>query len=143
MARPHKERKIEKLPPVSHFKPIGIPLREIGEITLTFEEMEAVRLADVEQLDQAGAAERMEVSRSTFHRILSKAHQKIALALWEGKAIRFEGGTFRIEHKYEKELRYFICQECRHEWTVPYGTRQRGIDMNCPRCQSGNIQRTK
>lgn len=141
MVRPQKERKIEKFPPVSHYKPIGIPLRDIPEIILTYEEMEAVRLADVEQLDHTDAASRMEVSRSTFNRILAKAHNKIALALWEGKALRFEGGNFRIEHKHLHDMRSFVCQDCQHEWSVPFGTGMRGIDMVCSQCQSSNIIR--
>lgn len=143
MVRPNKERRIEKIPPVSHFKPIGIPLREISEIVLTYEEMESVRLADVEQLNHTEAASRMDISRSTFNRILTKAHHKIAVALWGGQALRFEGGTFRIEHKHQNDFRVFVCQECHHEWNVPYGTGQRGIDMTCPMCQSNNIIRQR
>lgn len=141
MVRPLKERKIEKLPPVSHFKPIGIPLRDIQEIILTYAEMEAVRLADIEQLDHTAASQSMEVSRSTFNRIVTKAHRKIALALWEGKALRFEGGNFKMEHKHLHDLRYFICHDCQHEWTIPFGTGRRGVDMVCPQCGSDNISR--
>jgi len=141
MVRPLKERKIEKIPPVSHYKPIGIPLRDLQEIVLTYEELEAVRLSDLEQLNHTDAAKSMEVSRSTFNRILAKAHNKIALALWEGKALRFEGGNFKLEHKHLNELRYFICQDCHYEWSVPFGTGKRGIEMVCPQCQSNNIIR--
>jgi len=66
MARPHKERRVEQLPPVTHYKPAGVPLRNLEEVILTIEEMEAIRLADIEQLDQAAAATRMEVSRPPF-----------------------------------------------------------------------------
>ncbi|WP_094604838.1 hypothetical protein SPSIL_019030 [Sporomusa silvacetica DSM 10669] len=97
MGRPHKERRVEQLPPVTHYKPAGVPLRNLEEVTLTIEEMEAIRLADIEQLDQAAAATRMEVSRPTFHRIVNTAHQKIAAALWGGHALRVYGGTFRID----------------------------------------------
>lgn len=141
MVRPQKERRIEKFPPVSHFKPIGIPLRDLPEIILAYEEMEAVRLADVEQLGHTDAASRMAVSRSTFNRILAKAHNKIALALWEGKALRFEGGNFRIEHKHANDKRIFVCQDCQHEWSIPFGTGQRGIEMICPQCRSNNLVR--
>lgn len=71
-----KERRIEKLPPLTHYKPVGIPLHNIEEIIVTIEEMEAIRLADIEQLDQAKAAVSMEISRPTFHRIVNLAHQK-------------------------------------------------------------------
>lgn len=141
MGRPHKERRVEKLPPITHYKPAGIPLRSIEEITLTIEEMEAIRLADVELLDQAAAAERMEVSRPTFHRIVNKAHQKIATALWQGYALRVDGGTFRIVHRCQQEMRHFTCQTCGHKWSLPHGTGQRCIDLTCPNCQSQNVFR--
>lgn len=141
MARPHKERRIEQLPPVTHYKPAGVPLCSLEEIILTIEEMEALRLADIEQLDQAAAAERMEVSRPTFHRMISKAHQKIATALWQGYALRVDGGTFRIAHRCQTELRHFVCQTCGHKWTLPHGTGQSGHDLSCPTCQAFTIIR--
>jgi len=141
MGRPHKERRVEQLPPVTHYKPAGIPLRSMEEITLTIEEMEAIRLADVEQLDQATAAERMEVSRPTFHRIVNAAHQKIATALWQGYALRVEGGTFRIAHRRQQGLRHFLCHACGHKWTLPHGNGQRCHALMCPACQSASVSR--
>ena len=68
MARPQKERMVEKIPKVIYYKPAGIPLNEIKELSLTIEQMEAIRLIDIELLDQATAAEKMNVSRPTFNR---------------------------------------------------------------------------
>lgn len=141
MVRPHKERRVEKLPPVTHYKPAGIPLRSLEEITLTIEEMEAIRLADIELLDQAAAAERMEISRPTFHRILNKAHQKIAAALWQGQALRVDGGNFKIAHHCQTSLRYFTCEACGHKWSLPHGTGQRCHDLACPTCQEFKVIR--
>lgn len=141
MARPLKERRIEKLPPVTHYKPAGIPLRSLEEITLTIEEMEAIRLADIELLDQAAAAERMEISRPTFHRILNKAHQKIAAALWQGQALRVDGGNFKIAHRCQTSLRHFTCDSCGHKWSLPHGTGQRCHDLVCPTCQESKVTR--
>lgn len=76
MSRPYKERRVEHLPPYVNYKPAGGSSRNSEEVTLTIEEMEAIRLADIEQLNQATAAEWMEVSHPTFHRIVSTAHQK-------------------------------------------------------------------
>jgi uncharacterized protein len=143
MVRPHKERRIEQLPTITHYKPAGVPLRNIDEIIVTFEEMEALRLADVEQLDQGSAAERMGISRPTFHRLVNKAHQKVATALWQGKAITMEGGSYRIDHPHKNELRHFTCKQCSHEWTVPHGTGQSGRDMGCPTCESVDIIRQR
>ena len=136
MARPSKESQVEQLPPVTYYKPAGIPLRDMEEITLTVEEMEAIRLSDVEQLDQAAAGERMGVSRPTFHRIVNRAHQKIAIALWNGQALRVEGGNFRIAH-----LRHFQCQDCGHRWSLPRGNGQRCQDLPCPHCNGSKIVR--
>ena len=95
--RPIKERHIEQMPPVSQFKPVGVPLFKVDEIVITVEEMEAIRLADVEELDQGPASVLMGISRPTFHRILAKAHTKIAQALWQGKSLRVDGGTYRMK----------------------------------------------
>ena len=144
MVRPRKERRIEQLPTITHFKPAGIPLRSLEEeVILTYEEMEAIRLADVEQFDQRAAAEKMGISRPTFHRIVNKAHQKIATALWRGSAIRIEGGSFRLDHPHQKEMRYFICRACNHEWSMPHGTGQSGREMNCPTCNSVEAMRQR
>ncbi len=97
MVRPQKERRVEKLPLLTHYKPVSVSLHDIDEVVVTIEEMESIRLADIEQLDQATSATRMEVSRPTFHRIVNLAHQKIATALWKGQAIRVAGGKFRID----------------------------------------------
>lgn len=141
MGRPHKERRVEQLPPITHYKPAGVPLRTLEEVTLTIEEMEAIRLADIEQLDQATAAIRMEVSRPTFHRIVNTAHQKIAAALWGGYALRVDGGNFRIDHHCQSGLRYFVCKTCGHEWTLPRGNGQRCQDLLCPECQADTVSR--
>ncbi len=143
MARPPKERQVEQLPPATHYKPVGIPLRTLNEITLTIEEMEAIRLADIEQLDQESAAERMDVSRPTFHRMVNKAHQKIASALWQGYALRVDGGNFRITHHHQTSLRHFTCQSCGHKWTLPHGTGQRCQALKCPACQASTSCRDK
>lgn len=141
MGRPHKERRVEQIPSVTHYKPAGIPLRGLEEINLTIVEMEAIRLADIEQLDQGAAADRMEVSRPTFHRIINTAHQKIASALWKGQAIRIDGGNFRIAHHCQTGMRHFICAHCGHRWSLPHGTGQRCHDLICPACQASDVRR--
>jgi len=143
MVRPQKERRIENLPPITHYKPVGIPLHDIEEIIVTIEEMEAIRLADIEQLDQATAAASMEISRPTFHRIINLAHQKIATALWQGQAIRVDGGKFRIDHQCRTDLRHCCCHTCGHKWTVPHGIGKRIHDLSCPICQTSTVSRDK
>lgn len=134
MVRPQKERQIEQLPPVTHYKPAGKPLRNLEEIILTIEEMEAIRLADIEQLDQGTAAARMAISRPTFHRMVNRAHQKVAKALWQGCALRVDGGNFRLTHQCQATPRSFFCQTCGHHWSLPHGTGQRCHELPCPAC---------
>ena len=131
--RPTKDRHVEQLPPIAQFKPVGVPIFAVDEIVISVEEMEAIRLADMEGLDQGPAAERMGISRPTFHRVLAKAHAKIAQFLWQGKSLRIEGGNYRVKH-CAIGLRQFICNSCGHEWEVPHGHGGRGCEMSCPQC---------
>ena len=96
MPRPISPREIEELPLATWFKPTGIPMLDLEEVVLTFDEIEAMRLADAEGLYQEQVAEQMKVSRPTVGRILASARQKVAEALVQGKAIRMEGGTIQI-----------------------------------------------
>ena len=86
--KPRKCRRVEFEPSVFYFKPQGVPLRFLDEVDLSAEELEALRLKNIEDLDQIVAAEKMHTSQSTFQRILSSAYKKISIALIEGKAIR-------------------------------------------------------
>ena len=88
MARPIKPRKVAFEPQVTYFKPGAVPLSCLEEVNLTSGELEAIRFCDLEELEQAKAAEKMRISQSTLGRILNLAHQKIASALIEGKAIK-------------------------------------------------------
>lgn len=86
--RPCRKRRIRGRPKSEYFKPAGIPLQEIQEITLSLEEFEALRLVDKERRDQSEAAQKMDISQPTFSRMLTSARQKVAQALIEGKAIK-------------------------------------------------------
>ena len=88
MVRPLKARCVQCAPVASYFKPVGIPLRELEEIVLGLDELEAMRLSDLEGLHQLAAAGQMGVSRQTIGNILNSAHRKIADALLNGKALR-------------------------------------------------------
>jgi len=90
MARPVSPRHVCCDPKARYFKPRGIPLSELAEETLGVDELEAVRLADLEGFYHEKAAKRMRVSRATFGRILENARKKIARVLVEGKALRIE-----------------------------------------------------
>ena len=90
--RPQRKRLVRFMPEITYFKPAGIPLRNLPEVVLAFDELEALRLAELEDLDQESAAKKMKISRITFQRILHRAHKKVSEALIYGKAIKIEGG---------------------------------------------------
>ena len=90
MARPRKIRKIQFNPKILYYKPRGVPLRNLEEVILSADEIEAIRIKFVENLDQVVCAKNMKISQSTFQRILASANKKIAEALILGKAIRID-----------------------------------------------------
>ncbi|MDL2226726.1 DUF134 domain-containing protein [Deltaproteobacteria bacterium OttesenSCG-928-M10] len=94
MARPKQQRQVSASPKATYFKPRGIPLIHLGEVCLSVEGLEAVRLADLEGLPCCRAAAHMGVSRHTFGRILAEARRIIAVALVKGQALRIEGGDW-------------------------------------------------
>lgn len=96
MPRPRHCRRVWQLPQANYYKPRGIPLSVLEEVTLTVDEFEAIRLTDLEGLYQADAAEKMNISRQTLGRILESAHKKIADALVNGKALLIKGGPVEI-----------------------------------------------
>ncbi|MGB2613564.1 MAG: DUF134 domain-containing protein, partial [Phycisphaerae bacterium] len=96
MGRPPIPRVVRGFPGAVYYKPAGIPLRVLAEVVLGLDEMEALRLADVDGLPQEEIGRRMKVSRPTAGRILETAHRKVADALVSGKAIRIEGGPARM-----------------------------------------------
>ena len=93
MVRPQKMRRVGCNLESRYFKPRAIPLSELIEVVLTHDELEAIRLVDLEGLYQDAAAEKMGISRPTIGRILEQARKTIADALINGKAIKIEGGN--------------------------------------------------
>jgi predicted DNA-binding protein (UPF0251 family) len=133
MPRPQKCRRVAFLPNVTYFKPAGIPLRTLEEVMLSLEEAEAIRLKDLEGLEQEESAEQMNISRPTFQRILASARQKMADALLYGKAIRIEGGNF------EMAWHRFRCFNG-HEWDVPFEVMAGEPPELCPTCNTARIE---
>jgi predicted DNA-binding protein (UPF0251 family) len=118
---------------VTYFKPAGIPLRALDEARLSVEEAEAIRLKDLEGLEQEEGAERMNVSRPTFQRVLVSARRKMADALLNGKAIRIEGGSFEMASSR------FKCING-HEWEVPFEAMMSTPPQLCPTCNAVSIE---
>ena len=90
MPRPRIPRCLRFRPDVYYFKPQGIPLRELEEIVLLPDELETLKLYEIDGLEQTEAAEKMKISQPTFARTLESAQKKVAQAIIKGKAIRIE-----------------------------------------------------
>ena len=133
MTRPTKWRRVAFMPEVVYFKPAGVPQGILDKVLLSVEEAEAIRLKDLEGLQQEECAQRMRISRPTFHRLLESARAKLADALINGKAIRIEGGNF------EMAIRRFRCGNDGNEWNVPFEKMVSAPPQVCPQCDSPNI----
>ena len=90
MPRPRLRRRLRFKPIVYYYKPNGIPMRELEEVLISREELEALKLKDCDGLEQNRAAGKMSTSQSTFQRILFSARTKLADAVVNGKALRIE-----------------------------------------------------
>ncbi len=88
MVRPIKPRRVQFDPKAVYFKPRAVPLSMLDEVELSLDEIETLRLCDLEGLNQIEAAKRMKISQATLCRILTSARKKVAKALIEGKAIK-------------------------------------------------------
>ena len=94
VGRPQKCRFVKSSPLHTYFKPRGIPMSNLGVVSVTVDEIEAIRLSDYNSLYHEKAAEKMGVSRQTFGRILASAHKKIGDGLINGRAIEIKGGNY-------------------------------------------------
>jgi predicted DNA-binding protein (UPF0251 family) len=129
MVRPRRFRRIFQEPQIRCFKPdLGSDIDQINPVEITMDEFEAIRLKDYQDIKQQKAAEMMDVSQPTFHRILNLARGKIAKALVEGKIIKIKGGDFVADKERYK------CKSCGFEWYSPEKEYEK-----CPDCKSEYI----
>jgi predicted DNA-binding protein (UPF0251 family) len=124
MARPRAPRSVAARPVATLFKPGGVPA--LAQIRMTLDEFEAIRLADLEQLEHEQAGRKMGVSRPTFGRVLASARRKVAEALVFGRALRIEGGAVAPEapqrsrcpyctHRCNPNAPGAVCGRCGHD----------------------------
>jgi len=132
MPRPFKCRRVGFAPETVFFKPAGIPGHELEEVSLTLDELESLRLADLEGLYQEEAAVKMGVSRQTFGNVVAEARRKTADCLVNGKMLRIAGGTVKVAEKR------FGCRACHHHWSLPFGVQR---PKCCPACNNHDIHR--
>jgi predicted DNA-binding protein (UPF0251 family)/predicted Fe-Mo cluster-binding NifX family protein len=96
MSRPTFPRRVGFLPGVTYFKPAGVKIADLKEVVLRNDEIEAIRLKNLQGLSQEEAAEQMNVSQPTFHRLLTSAYSKMTDAVVNGKALKIDGGNIRV-----------------------------------------------
>ncbi|KRQ87165.1 hypothetical protein ABG79_00963 [Caloramator mitchellensis] len=127
MARPKKHRKIYYVPNIKIYGPLdGSGCEEV--IVMTYEELESLRLMDLEGLDQNECADKMLVARSTFQRIYTEAKRKIADSIVNAKVLKIEGGNFIINKCTAK------CLKCGEVWEAATGNLV--SNEKCPKCGS-------
>ncbi len=129
MPRPKKKRSVYLPPIYSAFKPVGNKRDEIQELTIELDEFEAIRLADYLGLEHNEAAEEMEISRSTFTRLIEKARRKVAQFLIEGRYLYIDGGDI---HFRENVIQ---CVDCGNMFKTSLNNRI----LSCPSCNSTNL----
>jgi len=131
MPRPPIERAVAGVPRITLFKPAGVPARELEQLRLGVDELEAIRLVDLEGLSHEQAAKVMGVSRQTVGRVLERARARVAEALVCGKAILIGGGRYRVE---PRPLRCLACQE---RWVA--AAESGDAPQLCPACGSTDV----
>jgi len=129
MPRPKFNRIVHEPPLFSDFKPIGIRGHDLKQIVLTLDEFEAFRLADQLGYSHAMAADEMEISRSTFSRLIEQARKKIADFIILGKMLTIEGGTVHFR------VNIIQCKDCGHMFKTNF----KHSITKCPSCSSEKI----
>ena len=120
MPRPKKLRFVSDYPAIGAFVPQGTPIT--GQVMLTVEELEAIRLSDFECMDQETAANFMKVSRQTYGRILTRARGIVSKALVTGKTLKIAGGNYAMHGQ----------GRCRYQRRGPMGFKRKEVS-NMPR----------
>lgn len=96
MARPRKCRRVCSLPEVNRFGPLNGGFEAEGQLVMTVDEYETIRLIDLEGLTQEECAGQMHVARSTVQGIYMSARQKLAELLVLGKVLTIDGGDYSL-----------------------------------------------
>jgi len=153
MVRPRRIRRIFFQPDVTFFKPAGIPMADLKETVLSFDELEAIRLIDSENMEQRKAGKKMKISQSTLSRLLRTGRKKLADAIINGQAIKIQGGNFKMAQPRGGRFRaptgggrgrmggfaagpggICKCPKCGYE--EPQVRGQPCMSKKCPKCQT-------
>ena len=157
MPRPIRCRRIRHRPSATYFKPAGIRIVDLKEVVLNVDEYESVRLVDLEEIEQVKAAKSMKISQPTFSRLLKSGRKKIADALINGKAIKIQGGEYKMVRGKGLGLRRGIraggrgrmggtaegpggickCPNCGYEEKQIRGE---PVNKKCPKCNKNMVR---
>ncbi len=129
MPRPENSRIVLEPPLFGEFKPVGVPGGSLQQILLSLDEYEAIRLADHKGYSHEEASEEMEISRSTFSRLIDRARKKIAEFLIGGKILSIEGGSIHFRNNIIQ------CTDCGHMFKTKIGL----VMDKCPECGLSNL----
>lgn len=129
MARPKNNRIVYEPPFYTEFKPAGMSSKSLEEVVLSLDEFEAIRLADLIGMSHEEAANEMEISRSTFSRLIVKSRKKIAEYFFQGKLLTIDGGNIH----FRKNI--IQCSNCGCMFKI-------NIEVSmteCPECHSKDL----
>ena len=129
MSRPEKHRIIYEPPIFTGFKPTGVARNLLEESIMSLDEFESFRLADYVGLSHAEAADEMEISRSTFTRLVEKARRKIADLIIQGRVLTIDGGNIHFRNNIIR------CHDCGHMFNIDI----QAAFNKCPVCHSTNL----
>lgn len=156
MVKPTRTRRIFFQPDITYFKPAGVPMINLKETVLSFDELEAIRLIDSEKMEQNKAGEKMKISQSTLSRLLREGRKKLADAIIQGNAIKIQGGNFKMVKPTERGFGRGLggggrmggfaegpggickCPKCGYE--EPQVRGQPCMNKKCPKCQTQMIR---
>jgi predicted DNA-binding protein (UPF0251 family) len=140
-------RRVRRMPSVNYFMPITGDKTDPGEIVITVDEYESLRLKDLMELEQIEAAIMMGISQATFNRLLASARKKVSEAIINGKAIRIEGGNFKTFDQFIGHRRghhgigsiitsesqdVCVCNEC--GYSLENNSEKECNSLKCPVC---------
>lgn len=130
MPRPKNNRLVQEPPLFVEFKPTGIAGKNLEQKYLSLDEFEAIRLADYLGMSHEEASGEMNISRSTFSRLIDQARQIIAGFLIRGELLTIDGGNIHFKNNIIR------CLDCGHMFKT---------NMNqpmpvCPTCSSDRLE---
>ncbi len=133
MPRRRKPRKVVAPPGFKGYRPYGVQVNNREGVNLLYEEYEAIKLADYDQMNHLQASKLMGISRPTFARIYESARRKIAIALTESRAIITSYGNAVMDESWK------LCFRCHARFTIPVSMNKE----NCPVCgaeETGSVK---